>query len=129
MKKLIYLLFVFTLISCSSGDDDVVETPSNLELTGGWVSQLNTNFYGGIEFGVSSNSTTPMYYTRYDDETCATFEGNFTISNRTPTSLTLTGDDTEFILKVIDSSTLSLNGTSDGISLSGTLTAYAIVKC
>ena len=53
----------------------------------------------------------------------------FTISNRTPTSLTLTGDDTEFILKVIDSSTLSLNGTSDGISLSGTLTAYAIVKC
>tara|TARA_B100000767_G_scaffold266404_1_gene283699 strand:- start:290 stop:526 length:237 start_codon:yes stop_codon:yes gene_type:complete len=61
MKKLIYLLFVFTLISCSSGDDDVVETPSNLELTGGWVSQLNTNFYGGIDFGVSSNSTTPMY--------------------------------------------------------------------
>ena len=39
MKKLIYLLFVFTLISCSSGDDDVVGTPANLELTGGWVSQ------------------------------------------------------------------------------------------
>ena len=128
MKKLIYLLFVFTLISCSSGDDDV-ETPSNLELTGGWAAQLNTNLYGGIDFGVSSNSVTPMYYTRYDDETCATLEGNFTISKRTPTSLTLSGDDTEFILTVIDSSTLSLSGTSDGISLSGTLTAYAIVKC
>tara|TARA_B110000091_G_C13794171_1_gene467074 strand:- start:1679 stop:2068 length:390 start_codon:yes stop_codon:yes gene_type:complete len=129
MKKLICLLFVFTLLSCSSGDDDVVETPANLELTGGWVSQLNTNLYGGIEFGDSSNSVTPMYYTRYDDATCATLEGNFTISKRTPTSLTLSGDDTEFILTVIDSSTLSLSGTSDGISLSGTLTAYAIVKC
>ena len=129
MKKLIYLLFVFTLISCSSGDDDVVETPSNLELTGGWAAQLNTNLYGGIEFGASSNSVTPMYYTQYDDETCATLEGNFTISKRTPTSLTLSGDDTEFILTVIDSSTLSLSGTSDGISLSGTLEAYAIVKC
>ena len=128
MKKLIYLLFVFTLISCSSGDDDV-ETPSNLELTGGRAAQLNTNLYGGIEFGASSNSVTPMYYTQYDDETCATLEGNFTISKRTPTSLTLSGDDTEFILTVIDSSTLSLSGTSDGISLSGTLTAYAIVKC
>ena len=128
MKKLICLLFVFTLISCSSGDDDV-ETPANLELTGGWAAQLNTNLYGGIDFGVSSNSVAPMYYTQYDDETCATFEGNFTISKRTPTSLTLTGDDTEFILRVIDSSTLSLSGTSDGISLSGTVTAYAIVKC
>ena len=132
MKKVLLLLLfvlIFTLISCSSDDNDAVETPVNLELYGGWAAQLNTNLYVGIDFGDSSNSVTPMFYSQYDDETCATFEGNFIISKRTPTSLTLTGDNTEIILQVINSTTLSLSGTSDGNPLSGSLTAYAFVKC
>ena len=128
MKKVIVFLFVFSLLSCSKGDND--EDLKDLELSGGWAALMNDDFFVGVDFGSSSNSNKPEYYTQYDDETCATFEGYFIISSKTSTSMTLTGSvGTEIILTVIDSTTLSISGTADGYVVAGTLKPVSIVKC
>ena len=66
MKKLIYLLFVFTLISCSSSDDDVdiVKVPTTFEeaAIGQWVAQLT-----GVRLGLEVTSNDSSVYTSVGD--------------------------------------------------------------
>jgi len=131
MKKLICLLFVFTLLSCSSGDDDVVETPANLELTGGWGTSLTgsgVTIYLGIDFGVSSNSTTPYFYSREEDAICATNDGPGVITKRTPTSITMTKEDITVVLTYINSTSVSVV-TSGDLALTGTAISASWDKC
>lgn len=60
MKKLIYLLFVFTLISCSSSDDDadIVKVPTTFEeaAIGQWVAQITDETRMAIEITLNDSS-------------------------------------------------------------------------
>ena len=159
MKKLIYLLFVFTLISCSSSDDDadIVKVPTTFEeaAIGQWVAQLT-----GVRLGLEVTSNDSSVYTSVGDA-CFTQsfsnEGTTTVIRNTtsvlegltsnlPVSSVFSGEDLVLLrdagVEYIDSrSTYNLAGSIINFTLeyfageervgliSGTFTKQSFNKC
>ena len=134
MKKLLLLLLgvtlTFTTVSCSK---ETTETPqeqvqANLQVRGTWATLVTladgTQFYYGLDFGNNQNTVEGFFALVGDN--CATYDGFWTVSNRTATSLVLNGGGSSRVtVSYVNQSTLSINGYTD---LTGDITGSMSVQ-